>query len=204
MINIDNSTMEKYELPKLPYGYNELEPHISEEVLKIHHNKHHKGYVDGANALLDKLDKARKIGEDLDMKSTLKALAFNIGGHVLHTLFWENMAPKGGNVDGRLLESLNEQFGSVDRFKDEFTKAAASVEGSGWAVLALEKATGRLLVMQVEKHNVNVFPGFELLLVVDVWEHAYYLDYKNVRGDFLKAFWNVVNWEVVGNRLEKA
>ena len=201
--------MEKklYELPDLPYDYGALAPHMSEEVLKIHHDKHHAGYVKGANGILEKLDKARKEDSDLDMKSTLKALSFNIGGHVLHSLFWENMAPEGkggGTPGGTLGDALNKEFGSFDRFKKEFTQASVSAEGSGWGALAFCRKTGRPIVMQIEKHNVHVYPQFKILMVLDVWEHAYYLDYKNERGKFVNAFWNVVNWETVNRRLEEA
>jgi superoxide dismutase, Fe-Mn family len=201
--------MEKqaYELPKLAYGYGDLKPHISEEQLRLHHDKHHAAYVNGANDLLEKMENARKEGADLDMKSTLKALSFNIGGHVLHSLFWMNMAPEGrggGAPGGRAADAISLEFGSIDRFKKEFTSAANSVEGSGWAVLALNSSSGRLVVMQVEKHNVNVIPSFKPILVLDVWEHAYYLDYRNERAKFVDAFWKVVNWGEVAGRLKAA
>ncbi|MEE9564173.1 MAG: superoxide dismutase [Candidatus Hydrothermarchaeaceae archaeon] len=192
-------------LPDLPYGYKDLEPHISEEQLKIHHQKHHQAYVNGANAIFEKLEKARKEGADLDIKSTLKELSFQIGGHILHSLFWDNLAPagKGGeNPGGALGDAIDEEFGGFDRFKKEFSQAAVSVEGSGWAALALCKKTNRPVIMQIEKHNVNVYPGVKILMVLDVWEHAYYLDYKNARPDFVNAFWNIANWEEVSKRFE--
>lgn len=196
-----------YELPKLPFKKNALEPHMSEQQLTIHHDKHHQGYVDGANAILKKMESARKDGAETDMKSTLKALSFNIGGHVLHSLFWPNLAPAGkgggGTPSGKLADALKKEFGSFERFKEEFTQAATSVEGSGWAVLAFDKETQRPIIMQIEKHNVHVYPGFRILMVLDVWEHAYYLDYKNQRAKFVEAFWNIVNWIEVNRRLEK-
>ncbi len=193
-----------YSLPKLPYEYKDLSPHISEEQLTIHHDKHHQAYVTGANALLEKIDKARKEGVDLDMKATLKELSFNIGGHVLHSLFWTNMAPpgKGGKPAGILGSALTKEFGSIERFQKEFTQAAVSAEGSGWAALTFCLQTNRPIIMQVEKHNVNVYPMFRILMVLDVWEHAYYLDYKNLRAKFVEAFWNIVNWNEVNRRLE--
>ena len=192
-----------YELPDLPYGYKELEPHISEEQLTIHHQKHHNAYVKGANGLLEKLENARKDDADLDMKAVLKALSFNIGGHLLHSLFWENLGPgKGGTPGGALGDALNSEFGSFERFKKEFAKAAATVEGSGWAALSYCKKTERPIIMQIEKHNTNVYPMFKILMVLDVFEHAYYLDYKNDRGKFIETFWNIVNWDEVGKRLE--
>jgi Fe-Mn family superoxide dismutase len=195
-----------YSLPKLPYGYKDLEPHISEEQLTIHHQKHHQAYVTGANAILEKLDKARKEGAELDMKATLKELSFNIGGHLLHSLFWPNLAPAGkggGKPGGTLADGIDKEFGSFDRFKKEFTQAAASVEGSGWAALSFCKQTNRPIIMQIEKHNVNMYPTFAILMDLDVWEHAYYLDYKNARPKFVEAFWNIVNWDEVSKRLEE-
>jgi len=194
-----------YVLPELPYGYRDLEPHISEEQLRIHHQKHHQGYVNGANSILQKLEKARKDGTDLDVKSTLKELSFNIGGHILHSLFWTNLAPagKGGGKPGGVLDdSIEKEFESFERFKKEFSQAAVSVEGSGWAALSFCKQTNRPIIMQIEKHNTNVYPMFRILMVLDVWEHAYYLDYKNERAKFVDAFWNIVNWDEVNKRLK--
>jgi len=195
-----------YALPKLPYEYDDLKPYISEEQLKIHHQKHHQAYVNGANAILEQLDKARQSGADLDVKSILKTLSFNIGGHVLHSLFWPNLAPatKGGGKPGGVLgDVIEKEFGSFDRFKKEFTQAAVSVEGSGWAALSFCKQTNRPIIMQIEKHNVNVYPMFRILMVLDVWEHAYYLDYRNERAKFVDAFWNIVNWDEVNKRLKE-
>lgn len=196
-----------YSLPQLPYNYNDLEPYISKEQLKIHYSKHHQGYVNKSNLILEKLEKARKEGTELDLKSVLKDLSFNIGGHTLHSLFWPNLAPdRGGGKrgpDGELLKALKEEFGTIDRFKKEFTKTALSVEGSGWAALSFCKETKRLMIMQIEKHNINIFPANPILMVLDVWEHAYYLDYKNARGEFIDSFWNIVNWNTVLQRLKK-
>jgi superoxide dismutase, Fe-Mn family len=197
-----------YTLPKLPYEYTALAPYISEEQLKLHHQKHHQAYVNGANAVFEKLDKARKENADLDMKATLKELSFHIGGFKLHSLFWENLAPAGkgggGAPKGELAKAIDGEFGKFDRFKKEFSQGAASAEGSGWAALTFCRKTGRPLIVQIEKHNTNVIPGYAILMVLDVWEHAYYLDYKNDRAKFVDAFWNLVNWDVVGQRFEKA
>jgi Fe-Mn family superoxide dismutase len=194
-----------YSLPKLPYDYAALAPYISEQQLTLHHTKHHNAYVTGANALLEKFDKARKEGSDIDMKAAAKELSFHVGGFRLHNLFWENMAPAGkgggGAPKGELAKALDTEFGSFDRFKKEFTQAASSAEGSGWAVLTYCRSTGRPLIMQIEKHNVNLIPGFAILMVLDVWEHAYYLDYKNDRGKYIEAFWSIVNWDAVNARL---
>jgi Fe-Mn family superoxide dismutase len=197
-----------YSLPQLKYTYSELAPYMSEQQLTIHHQKHHQAYVNGANAILQKLDKARKENAELDIKSTLKELSFNIGGHLLHSSFWGNLAPPnkggGGKPGGTLGTALDKEFGSFDRFKKEFSQAASSVEGSGWAALTLCRQTGRPIIMQVEKHNTNVYPTFRILMVLDVFEHAYYLDYKNDRGKFVEAFWNIANWDEIGKRLEQA
>jgi len=195
-----------YVLPKLPYDYRDLVPHMSEEQLRIHHTKHHQAYVNGANAILQKLDKARRENTDIDMKSTLKELSFNIGGHLLHSLFWENLASTGqggGKPGGVLGDALEQEFGNFERFRKEFSQAAVSVEGSGWAALTLCRQTNRPMVMQIEKHNTNVYPMFSILMVLDVFEHAYYIDYKNERAKFVEAFWNIVKWKEVSRRLER-
>ncbi len=197
-----------YTLPKLPYDYSSLVPYMSEEQLRIHHSKHHQAYVNGGNSILERLDKARKENAEIDIKATLKELSWNVGGHVLHSLFWDNLAPAGkgggGKPTGALNEAVNRGFGSFERFRKEFTQAASSVEGSGWAALSLDKLTQRLLIMQIEKHNMNIYPTFSVLLVLDVFEHAYYIDYKNDRAKFIEAFWNIVNWNGVNERFQKA
>lgn len=200
--------MARYTLPDLPYGYKDLEPYISEEQLKIHHQKHHAAYVNGANAILDKLEKARQEGTDIDMKAALKELSFNIGGHLLHSLYWTNLAPAGkgggGEPTGSLAEAINEEFGSFARFKKEFTQAGMTVEGSGWVALTYDPLRKRLVIMQIEKHNTNVYPTFPILLIVDVFEHAYYIDYKNNRAQYLENIWNIINWGEVQKRFDKA
>jgi Fe-Mn family superoxide dismutase len=197
--------VKRFTLPKLPYDYKTLEPYISEQQLTLHHDKHHLGYVNGANKIFEKLEKAQQENADLDLKSTLKELSFHIGGHLLHTTFWENMAPAGkgggGAPSGAVADMINMGFGSFERFKKEFAAAANSVEGSGWAALAVHPCVGKPLIMQIEKHNVNLYPDFQILMVVDVWEHAYYLDYKNERPKFIDAFWNIVNWDKVNKNL---
>ena len=197
--------IKSFSLPKLPYDYNALEPYISETQLKLHHDKHHQAYVNGANADFEKLDKARKENAEVDMKALLKDLSFNVGGHLLHSIFWENIAPAGkgggGQPNGTLADMITKEFGSFDQFKKEFTKAAATTEGSGWAALAVHPCIERPLIMQIEKHNVNLYPAFQILMVLDVWEHAYYVDYKNERPKFIEAFWNIVNWDRVSKNL---
>lgn len=205
--------MEKnlYKLPDLPYGYKDLEPYMSEEVLKLHHGKHHLAYVNSANALLEKIWSARENppagGSELDYKSILKSLSFNVGGHILHETFWKVMAPKNSGKNkpsGEILKAIEKEFGSWERFKVEFSETAKSVEGSGWAILAYHKehgGNGMLSIIQVEKHNVNFYPEQKILLCLDVWEHAYYLDYKNDRAKFIENWWNIVNWPEVEKRL---
>jgi Fe-Mn family superoxide dismutase len=194
-----------YVLPKLPYDYDALQPHMSKEQLTIHHDKHHQAYVTGANNIFQKLDKARKENTDIDMKSTLKELSFNIGGHLLHSTYWTNLAPAGkggGKPGGTLADTLDKEYGSFDRFKKEFTQAATSVEGSGWAALTIDKQTKRPIIMQIEKHNTNIYPTFKILMLIDVFEHAYYIDYKNDRAKFVETFWNIVNWNEINKKLE--
>jgi len=199
-------TSNLYILPKLPYEYKDLQPYMSEEQLSIHYSKHHQAYVNGANAILQKLDKARKEGADIEVKAILKELSFNIGGHILHSLFWGNLAPAsrgGGKPGGVLGDVLDKEFGSFERFKKEFSQAATSVEGSGWAALSFCRQTSRPMIMQIEKHNTNIYPMFRILMVLDVFEHAYYIDYKNERAKFVDAFWNIVNWDEINKRLKE-
>jgi Fe-Mn family superoxide dismutase len=193
-----------FTLPKLPYDYNALAPYMSEDQLKLHHDKHHQAYVNGANAAFEKLDKARQENTDIDAKAAMKDLSFNIGGHLLHSIFWENLSPAGkggGAPGGAIADIINKEFGSFDRFKKEFSAAASTTEGSGWAALVMHPCIGRPLIMQIEKHNVNVYPTFNVLMVMDVWEHAYYIDYQNQRPKYIEAFWNIVNWDQINKNL---
>jgi superoxide dismutase, Fe-Mn family len=196
-----------YYLPELPYGLKDLAPYISEEQLRYHYQKHHQAYVNAANTILEKLDKARKENSEIDIKAISKELSFNIGGIQLHNLFWQNLAPAGKGGGGEpsdiLADAVKDSFGSFSRLKKEFTQAANSCEGSGWAALTYCNQSNRLMIMQIEKHNVNFPPGCQsAILVLDVWEHAYYLDYKNERPKYVEAFWNIVNWNTVRQRFE--
>jgi superoxide dismutase, Fe-Mn family len=194
-----------YSLPKLQYGYGDLAPFVSEQLLKVHHDGHHQKYVNQANALLEKLDKARTEGTMPAMKCDVQALSFNVGGHYLHSLFWKNLAPASGKDNrpgGVIADALNREYGSFDRFQKEFIETANSVESSGWAALVFCTMTQRPLLMQVKDHNLYTIPGYRVLMVLDVWEHAYYLDYKNEKTKYTAGFWNVVNWGEVDNRLE--
>lgn len=198
--------VKKYALPDLPYKYDALEPYISQEIMKLHHDKHHLAYVNGANAALDKLDAARKNGwAGVDIKGVERDLSFNLAGHVLHSIFWPNMKQNGGGKPGgKLADKMNEDFGSFDAFKAQFAAASKAVEGSGWGLLVYDPLSDQLLTLMAEKHNLLSGQTTIPLLVCDVWEHAYYLQYKNDRGAYVDAFWNVINWDNVDQLLGSA
>ncbi|MBI4773762.1 MAG: superoxide dismutase [Deltaproteobacteria bacterium] len=192
-------------LPPLPYAYDALEPFIDKETLTLHHDKHHAGYVKGFNEALDALAKARAEGDYSLIKHWSRELAFHGSGHVLHSLYWTNMAPKGGSgPDENLLNAINQSFGDLDKFKAQFEAATVAVEGSGWGVLAFEPYRGYLLVLQAEKHQDLTIWGVIPLLICDVWEHAYYLKYQNRRKEYVAGFMNIINWAEVGKRYSHA
>ena len=196
----------RIELMTLPYAYDALEPIISKEIMQLHHSRHHLGYVSGANAAINKLEKARSgEGPDIDIKATLRDLSFNLNGVRLHNLFWTNMhQPTNNNQpSGKIADLITENFGSFEAFQTEFSQAAKTVEGSGWTMLVFDPDTNDLHILQIQNHNLLGVFGMKPLLVLDVWEHAYYLDYKNNRGDYVDAWWQVVNWEEVNARLSK-
>lgn len=192
----------KYTLPDLPYSYSALEPVISEDIVRLHHDKHHNGYVEGANKALELLNKAREGEMEINMKAVMRDLSFNLNGHLLHEIYWNNMMEyKEENIiDPRVEKILADQFGSFDSFKKEFEEAGKTVEGSGWVVL-FKDGEGNLLINQVQNHNLLGIIGFIPILVNDVWEHAYYLDYKNDRGSYVGKWWNIVNWDYVLERI---
>ncbi|WP_377889757.1 superoxide dismutase [Alkalihalobacillus sp. R86527] len=191
-------------LPPLPYAYDALEPYISARTMKLHHDKHHQGYVDGLNKAEKELEKARKKGNYDLIKHWERELTFNGAGHYLHTIFWKIMTPHGGKPSGVLLDEINNSFGSFKQFKEQFTNAANNVEGSGWAILVWSPVSRRLEILQAEKHqNLSQWDVIPLL-VLDVWEHAYYLQYENKRKDYINNWWNIVNWLEVTHRLETA
>lgn len=196
----------KYTLPDLPYKYNALEPVIIEEIMRLHHDKHHLTYVNGANAALEKLENAQKGGfQGVDVKAIERDLSFNLSGHILHTIFWPNMKPSGGGTPGgKVADKIKQDFGSFDAFKQQFAAAAKTAEGSGWGILAYDPWSDNLLTLQAEKHNNVLAPGAVPLLVLDVWEHAYYLQYKNDRGAYVDKWWDVVDWSNVDERFNKA
>jgi Fe-Mn family superoxide dismutase len=192
----------KYVLPPLRYKYDALEPHIDKQTMELHHDQHHKAYVDGLNKALTGLADYRA-GKGGDVKALSRDLAFHGSGHVLHTLFWSMMGPNaGGQPSGAIADRITKDFGSFKAFSDEFQATAVAVEGSGWGILALEPVSGQLLVMQAEKHqNLGIW-GVAPLLPLDVWEHAYYLKYPNKRKDYVAAFMNVINWDAVNKHYE--
>jgi Fe-Mn family superoxide dismutase len=200
----DDIGIKPYELPDLPYAVDALEPHLDARTLTIHHDKHHAGYVKGLNATLEKLDEARKKGDFDAMQDLCRALAFHGSGHVLHTLYFANLHPKAAKPKGDLLRSIEAQFGSMETLLDELSAATNKVAGSGWGMLAYEPVGRRLLVLQIEKHENQIVCGAVPLLVIDVWEHAYYLKYQNRRADYVKAIMNVVHWDEVARRFDTA
>lgn len=191
-------------LPPLPYKYNALEPVISERIMELHHDIHHKSYVDGLNKAELALQEAR-VNNDYDLiKHWERELAFNGAGHYLHTLFWSILSPKGGKPDNMLLSEIQKSFGSFDQFKQQFTNAANKVEGSGWAILVWSPVSRRLEILQAEKHQNLSQWDIVPLLAIDVWEHAYYLQYENKRKQYIENWWDIVNWKEVNKRFAKA
>jgi Fe-Mn family superoxide dismutase len=193
--------MKKYVLPELPYSYSALEPHYSARLLELHHSKHHAAYVTGANTTFEKLALAREHRDFSAINQLQKNLAFHVSGHVLHSLFWRNMSPTGGGDPiGELSAGIGEAFGSVEALRSQLTEAALNVQGSGWGAMAWEPVGQRLVVEQVYDHQGNIGNGTVPLLVLDMWEHAYYLQYHNVKSDWVTGFWKLVNWSDVGER----
>jgi superoxide dismutase, Fe-Mn family len=194
-----------YTLPDLPYDYAALEPALSGDILELHHGKHHNAYVAGANTTLEQLAEARESRQFGSLVGLEKTLAFNLSGHVLHSIFWQNLSPDGGDrPDGALAAAIEEHFGSFDAFAAQLTTATTSVQGSGWGVLGWEPVGRKLIVQQVYDHHGNVGIGSTPLLVFDAWEHAYYLQYRNVRPDYVKKLWDLVSWDDVARRYAAA
>jgi Fe-Mn family superoxide dismutase len=189
-----------YTLPDLTYDYSALEPHISARIMELHHSKHHQAYVTGANAALDAMAEARANDNFATLPKLQKDLAFNLGGHVNHSIFWQNLSPTGGEPTGELASAIAEYFGSVEAFKKHFSAAAIGIQGSGWAYLAWDAMGNRMIIGQLYDQQGNLAMGNIPLLMLDMWEHAFYLDYQNVKADYVKAFWNIVNWEDVARR----
>jgi Fe-Mn family superoxide dismutase len=197
--------MTQYVLPDLAYDYGALEPHISGRVMELHHDKHHRTYVDGANQVLEQLAETRARNDFTRLAALEHALAFHVSGHLLHSLFWQNLGPDGGGEpNGDLGETIERDFGSFQAFRAQLSKAAETHMGSGWAVLLWEPLSARLLTAQIHDHQSHTIQGSVPLLVLDAWEHAYYAQYANEKKKFFEAVWNVWNWDDVARRFAEA
>jgi len=197
--------MPAYELPDLPYDYSALEPHISGQIMELHHDKHHATYVKGLNTALDKLAEARESSSFDAVGGLERQLAFNLGGHLNHAVFWPNLSPDGGDKPyGDLATAIDADFGGFDGFRAQFEAVANSILGSGWAMLVYDTLGQKLLIVQLYDQQGNVPIGQIPILLLDMWEHAFYLQYKNVKADYVKAWWNVVNWTDAESRYTAA
>ena len=195
---------EIYTLPDLPFDPGALEPHISGRIMELHHDKHHAAYVKGANTALAKLAEIRDKNDFATVSMLERNLAFHVSGHVLHSVFWTNLSPDGGQPSAALVDALDHHFGGLAPFRAQMTEAAASIQGSGWALASWEPTAGRIVVQQVHDHQGDHGQGTVPLLAIDAWEHAYYLQYQNEKAKFFDAIWNVVHWDDVARRFEAA
>jgi Fe-Mn family superoxide dismutase len=194
-----------YTLPDLPYDYGALDPAISGKIMELHHDKHHAAYVTGANLALEKIGEAQEAGNFATINMLEKNLAFNLGGHINHSIFWKNLSPEGGDrPDGELGAAIDDNFGSWDTFQAQFEAVALGIQGSGWAILAWDTLSSKLVIVQLYDHQANIAPTLVPVAILDMWEHAFYLDYLNVKGDYVKAWWNVVNWADAQERFAAA
>ena len=197
--------MANYTLPDLDYDFAALEPHISGRIMQLHHDKHHAAYVAGANTALDLMAEAREKNDLTWINKLQKDLAFNLGGHVNHSIFWKNLSPEGGDKPtGELASAIDQYFGSYDSFRAHFTASAMGIQGSGWSILAWDVLGQRLIIEQLYDQQGNLVAASVPLLMLDMWEHAFYLDYQNVKADYVAAFWNIVSWGDVQARFEAA
>ena len=184
-----------YTLPELDYDYAALEPHISARIMELHHSKHHKAYVDGANAAVAKLEELRDSGDYAAVNGVEKNLAFHLGGHTNHSVFWKNMSPDGGGQpEGEVAAAITEYFGGFEKFQAHFNANANAIQGSGWSILAWDSIGQKLVIVQLYDQQSNIALGLVPVVVLDMWEHAFYLDYVNVKADYVKAWWNIANW----------
>jgi superoxide dismutase, Fe-Mn family len=194
-----------YILPDLDYDYGALEPHISGQIMQLHHDKHHAAYVKKANDTMEQLDEARDKSDFTRIAGLERALAFNLSGHVLHSLFWRNLMPTGGGrPTGELAQALVRDFGSFEGFQKQINEVAGTIMGSGWGALVYEPMAGRLLTSQIYDHQSNLAQAGVPLLVIDAWEHAYYLQYKTEKTKFFQAVWSLWNWDDVSQRYAAA
>jgi Fe-Mn family superoxide dismutase len=194
-----------HRLPSLPYAYDALEPYISERIMRLHHLEHHQSYVDGLNKAELAMKEARETHDFELIRHWEKEAAFHGAGHYLHTMFWENMSPQGGGEpSGKLREQINKDFGSFQAFKQHFSEAAKKVQGAGWALLVWAPRARKLEILQAEFHHLLSQQDIIPLLGLDVWEHAYYLQYENNRDEYVEQFWNIINWRNVSDRFKEA
>jgi Fe-Mn family superoxide dismutase len=194
-----------YILPDLPYDYGALDPAISGKIMELHHDKHHAAYVTGANLALEKIAEAQAAGNFATINMLEKNLAFNLGGHINHSVFWKNLSPEGGDrPDGDLGAAIDDNFGSWDTFRAQLEAVALGIQGSGWAILAWDTLSQKLVMVQLYDHQGNIAPSMIPIVILDMWEHAFYLDYVNVKADYIKAWWNVVNWADAQERFAAA
>ena len=197
--------MSNYTLPELTYDYGSLEPYISGKIMELHHSKHHAAYVAGINGALAALEEAREKNDFANINKLQKDLAFHLGGHINHSIFWKNLTPDSeGRPEGELAAAITEFFGSFEAFQAHFNATALGIQGSGWAFLAWDSLGERLVIEQLYDQQGNVAPATIPVLMLDMWEHAFYLDYLNVKGDYVKAFWSIVSWGDVQARFEAA
>lgn len=193
---------EPYTLPDLSYDYAALEPHLDARIVELHHDQHHAAYVKGANAALERLSDGSADGTDA--VAAERDLAFHLAGHLLHSVLWTNLTGDPQEPSGALTEVLGDNFGGVDAFRRRMTATALGVQGSGWAVATWEPTAQRVVVQQIHDHQAQHAPALVPLLVIDAWEHAYYLQYQNEKAKYFDAIWNVVNWADVERRLQEA
>lgn len=193
--------MTRYLLPDLSYDYGALEPHIAARVMELHHDKHHRKYVDSANEVSEQIADARQRGDYSHIAALERELAFHVSGHVLHSIFWQNLSPEGGGrPSGHLETDLNRDFGSFDMFKVQLVRTAESILGCGWAALVFDPVSRRLAVLQIQDHQSQTIQGAVPLLVLDAWEHAYYLQYHTDKATFFENVWHLWNWDDVAER----
>jgi Fe-Mn family superoxide dismutase len=193
--------MGKYTLPDLPYHFSALEPHISGHIMELHHGKHHAAYVRTANSVLDQLTEAREKMDFTSLVALERALAFNLSGHILHSIFWQNISPNGGgSPQGAFAEAIQRDFGNFYQFRKQIMNVASTIMGSGWAALVWEPIGEQLLITQIYDHQSNLAQGGVPLLVIDAWEHAYYLQYQNRKAEFFEALWKLWNWSDIEQR----
>lgn len=197
--------MADYTLPDLSYDYGALDPHISGKIMELHHSKHHAAYVAGVNLALEKLEEARENEAFATINLLEKNLAFNLGGHINHSIFWKNLSPEGGDKPtGELAAAIDDHFGSFDLFRAQFEATALGIQGSGWAILAWDTLGQKLLTVQLYDQQSNIPATLIPIIQLDMWEHAFYLDYLNVKGDYAKAFWSIANWADAQERFTAA